>query len=47
MGRGANHKSYAIMSSEIFERGAFRGTKISLNGRSEAVAGFGTYLGFC
>ena len=36
-GGGANHKSHAMTSSEIFERGIFRETKISQNGGSEAV----------
>ena len=40
MGGGgeANHKSHAMSSSEIFKIGSFSGTKISLNGKSEAVA---------
>ena len=37
-----NQKSHAMTSSEIFKRGTFCGTKISQNGRSEAVAWFGT-----
>ena len=34
---GPNHKSHAMTSSEIFKKGAFCGTKISQNGRSEVV----------
>ena len=39
---GANHKSHAMTSSEILERGTFCGARISLNGRSEAMDWFGT-----
>ena len=34
---GPNHKSHAMMSSEIFKKRSFCGAKILLNGRSEAV----------
>ena len=34
---GPNHKSHAMMSSEIFIKETFCGAKISQNGRSEAV----------
>ena len=38
IGGGPNHKSHAMTSSEIFEKGTFCGAKISQNERSEAVA---------
>ena len=37
-GGGPNHKSQAMTSLEIFERGTFCGTKILQIRRSEAVA---------
>ena len=36
-GRGPNHKSHAMTSSEIFKKGTFCRAKISQNGTSEVV----------